>query len=110
MKNARRRRSAQTVTAPSSSRRLVARNVRPDARRRLALGRALQDLDDATFNVYRDEHGSIVLEPLISIPASEVWLYRNKTALDSVRRGLKEAAQGKAKRVGTFAPDADDES
>jgi len=89
---------------------LVARNIRPDARRRIALGRALRDLEDATFNVYRDEHGNIVLEPLISIPASEVWLYRNKTALDSVRRGLREAAQGKAKPVGSFAHDADDES
>src|SRR2546428_3047737 len=105
MKNARRRRSARTVTAPRSSRRLVARHIRPDARRRVALGRALQDLEDATFNIYRDEKGSIILEPMISIPASEAWLFRNKTALDSVRRGLKEAAEGQAKSIGSFALD-----
>jgi hypothetical protein len=91
---------------------LVARDVRPDSRRRVALGKALNELEDATFNVYQDERGRIVLDPQVSIPASEAWLYRNPKALASVRRGLKEAAEGKAKRVRSFARHApkDDES
>lgn len=91
---------------------LVARDVRPDSRRRVALGKALNELEDATFNVYQDERGRIVLDPQVSIPASEAWLYRNPKALASVRQGLKEAAEGKAKRVRSFARHApkDDES
>lgn len=81
---------------------LIARDVRPDKRRRIALGRALTDLDDASFNVYVDEHGRIILDPQVSIPASEAWLFRNRKALASVRRGLAEAAQRKAKFIGVF--------
>ena len=91
---------------------LVARDVRPDSRRRVALGKALKDLEDASFNVYQDERGRIVLDPQVSIPASEAWLYRDPKALASVRRGLAEAAEGKAKPVRSFArhADEDDES
>jgi len=33
------------------------------------------------------------------IPASEIWLYKNKNALESVQRGLKQAANGKIKKL-----------
>lgn len=88
---------------------VVARDVRPDSRGRIALGRALKDLGDASFNVYRDDTGRIVLDPQVSIPASEAWLYRNKSALASLRRGLEQAAAGKARVIGSFADYADDE-
>ncbi len=89
---------------------LVARDVQPDARKRIALGRALEELDDASFNVYRDDRGTIVLDPQVSVPASEAWLYRNKKALESIRRGLTEAAEEKLIHLGSFAGYADDES
>jgi hypothetical protein len=92
-----------------SGMKLVARDIRPDGRQRIALGRALKDLDDPSFNVYQDDAGRIVLDPQVSIPASEAWLYRNKKALASVRRGLAEAADGKAKILGSFAAFADDD-
>ena len=88
---------------------LVARDVRPDSRRRVALGRALDDLGDASFDVYKDERGRIILDPRISIPASEAWLFRNRKALESVRRGLRDAEEGKTKTLGSFAEYADDE-
>ncbi len=92
--------------------RLVARDVRPDRRNRLALGKALKDFEDASFNVYQDERGRIVLDPQVSVPASEAWLYRNPKALASVRRGLADAAAGRTKSLGSFAlyADEDDES
>jgi hypothetical protein len=91
---------------------LVARDVRPDRRRRVALGKALKDFGDASFNVYQDEEGRIVLDPQVSIPASEAWLYRNPKALALVRGGLADAAAGKTKSLGSFARyvDEDDES
>jgi hypothetical protein len=33
------------------------------------------------------------------IPPSETWLYKNKKALDSVQKGLKQAARGKVTRL-----------
>ena len=35
----------------------------------------------------------------VSIPAHEAWLYKNKKALDSVRKGLEEARQGKLSKA-----------
>lgn len=102
VKSARRQPTTSGMTA-------VARDVRPDGRGRIALGRALKDLEDATFIVYRDDSGRIVLDPQVSIPASEAWLYRNKSALASLRRGLAEAAAGKTRVIGSFAAHADDD-
>jgi hypothetical protein len=33
------------------------------------------------------------------IPSSETWLYKNKKALESVQRGLKQAAKGKVRKL-----------
>jgi hypothetical protein len=33
------------------------------------------------------------------IPPSEAWLYKNKKALESVQRGLKQAAKGKITKL-----------
>lgn len=33
------------------------------------------------------------------IPSSERWLYRNKKALESVQKGLKQAAKGKTTKL-----------
>lgn len=40
------------------------------------------------------------LEVLLEIiPSAERWLYRNKEALKSVHKGLKEAAEGRISRL-----------
>lgn len=78
-------------------------------RGRVALGKALKDLQDPRFNVYLDERGRIILDPQVSIPASEAWLYRNEKALNSVRRGLNEAVEGKTRKASSFARYAEDD-
>ena len=43
------------------------------------------------------EQGSLlILEPVetVHLPPAEAWLFRNKDALNSVRRGLEQAAAG----------------
>ena len=42
----------------------------------------------------------------VPISDLEAWLYRNSKALAAVRRGLQEAAEGKAVSVGSFAKHA----
>lgn len=90
--------------SPSGGTELLARDVRPDAKKRVTLGKALADLgEDVHFNVYRNAIGQIILDPQVSIPATEAWLYRNPKALAAVRRGLEEAREGKATPAGSFA-------
>jgi hypothetical protein len=44
------------------------------------------------------------LESLLDlIPSSEVWLYKNKKAFESVQRGLKQAAKGKITKLNPAA-------
>jgi hypothetical protein len=86
---------------------LITKNVRPDSKMRVALGRALSKLgmktDDLSFNVYLGGDGSIVLKPRVSVPAAEAWLFRNPAALAAVKRGLEEAARGETESLGSFA-------
>ena len=88
---------------------LIARDVRPDAKKRVTLGKAMTGFEeDVRFDVYRNDSGQIVLDPQVSIPASEAWLYRNPSALAAVRRGLQESAEGKTFPV-SFLAYADEE-
>jgi hypothetical protein len=88
---------------------LLARDIRPDAKNRIVLGKALKGLDAARFDVYRNDLGQIILDPVVSIPASEAWLFRSKKALDAVRRGLREMADGRTVSAGSFARYANEE-
>jgi hypothetical protein len=45
----------------------------------------------------------------VSIPAAEVWLYRNPEALAAVRKGLQDSAEGKTVYLGSFAAYAEEE-
>jgi hypothetical protein len=88
---------------------LIARDVRPDAKKRVTLAKALTGFEeDVRFDVYRNDSGQIVLDPQVSIPASEAWLYRNPKALAAVRRGLQDAAEGRTTVV-SFLAYADEE-
>ncbi len=72
-----------------------------DSRKRVPLGRLLKGISTNLFNAEVVE-GKIILEPMRAIPEREAWLYQNPEALDSVKRGLKDAADGK---VVDFDPD-----
>ena len=89
---------------------LVVREVRPDAKKRVTLGKALDGYPpEVQFAVYRTEEGQLILDPMIPVPAREAWLFGNPEALAAVRRGLEEAARGEAAPVGSFAGFADPE-
>jgi hypothetical protein len=84
--------------------RLVSEFAQPDAKKRLSLGEALSGA--TAYNIYRNPLGQIVLDPVKAVPASEMWLYENEEALASVKRGLRESAEGKRVYRGSFAKHA----
>ena len=73
-------------------------NVKPDSKRRVVLPSFLVR-EDIIYHVYSNSVGQIVLDPQVTIPASEAWLFNNPDALASVRRGLFDAARGKVSKV-----------
>ncbi len=84
---------------------LVTEIVKPDAKKRLSLGVALES-GSVAYNIYRNRLGQIVLDPLKAVPAYEAWLFENKQALASVKRGLAQSAEGRTKKLGSFAAHA----
>jgi len=76
----------------------IAKGVKPDAKKRVVLPKALVR-EDITYHIYSNSLGQIVLDPEITIPASEAWLFNNPDALASVRRGLADAAHGRVSKV-----------
>jgi hypothetical protein len=91
-----------------------------DERRRLSMAKVMGmlkerigelggQLDALHFQVYINSAGQILLDPALTVPVREMWLYRNPTALAKVREGLAQAAQGKLYDLGSFKKYADDE-
>ena len=74
--------------------------VKKDSRGRIALG---ADVTDDLFSVSRNKHGQYLLTPVAQIPAHEAWLWNNEEALESVRRGLQDAAAGRVQTIGSFS-------
>jgi hypothetical protein len=80
---------------------LVSEFAQPDAKKRLSLGEAVRGA--RAYNIYRNSLGQLILDPVKTIPASEAWLYENPEALASVKRGLRDVAEGKTVYLGSFA-------
>lgn len=80
--------------------------VRPDAKGRITLGKLARGV--SSFMVSEQPGGGFLLEPMVEIPARESWLYENKAALESVRRGLAQSAKGETRSRGSFAQYADE--
>ncbi|OGI04716.1 MAG: hypothetical protein A2Y25_08065 [Candidatus Melainabacteria bacterium GWF2_37_15] len=78
----------------------VKKIVRPDTKGRITLGKLAENVSSFEIIV---ENGKIILEPLIEIPARELWLYKNPEALASLEKGVSEAKAGKVKSRGSFA-------
>jgi hypothetical protein len=80
--------------------------VRPDSKGRITLGRLLKGVSSLSVTV--DDDGRIILEPYQEVPQREAWLYQNRAALEQLRAGIQQAAEGSVHDVGSFAQYADD--
>ena len=76
----------------------VAGSVKPDAKKRVVLPKGLV-VEGITYHIYSNSIGQIILDPQVTIPASEAWLFNNPDALALVQRGLSDAAQGRVSKV-----------
>lgn len=85
---------------------LITEFAQPDAKKRLSLGDALAGA--TAYNIYRNSIGQLILDPVKAVPASEMWLYENPQALASVKRGLRESAEGRSVYRGSFGKHAEE--
>ena len=76
----------------------VVGSVKPDTKKRIVLPDALVR-EGIIYHIYHNSIGQIVLDPQVTIPASEAWLFNNPDALALVRQGLSDAAQGRVSKV-----------
>jgi hypothetical protein len=83
---------------------LISEFAQPDAKKRLSLGEALHGA--TAYSIYQNPLGQLILDPVKTVPASEMWLYENAPALASVKQGLRESAEGKSVYRGSFAKHA----
>lgn len=79
--------------------------VNMDNKQRICLTRVLtRDEKDlfSSFRMYR-EGSKIVLEPVVSVPEKDHWIYKDPEAFASLMRGIKEAEEGRVHDLGSFA-------
>jgi len=74
--------------------------LRLDSKNRITLSKLLIHGSVSSVQAKTLENGDIILKPMVEIPANERWLYENKEALESVKRGL---AQEESEYLGSFA-------
>lgn len=78
--------------------------VQPDSRGRLSIGAAAKG---KSYRVMVNEIGQILLDPVVTIPERELWLWQNPEAIASVQKGIQQAAEGELHDMGDFSQYAD---
>lgn len=61
-----------------------------DSKGRITLGR---DFANQTVVIDDSNPNQLVIRKMVLIPAEEAWLYENREAMKSLRKGLKQASQ-----------------
>lgn len=82
----------QTQIVKDSSFEEVA-EVKADSKNRITLSRRAGRVK--IYKVYSNSLGQIILDPQVTIPAHEQWLFKNKKAADLVKAGLEDAKKGR---------------
>jgi hypothetical protein len=81
------------------------KRLRPDERGRITLGEIAKSV--SSYDVEIQPDGKIILTRYIEIPKNEIWLYKNKEALENVLTGIQQAKEGKVKKRKSYAEFAD---
>lgn len=67
----------------------IAGSVKPDTKKRIVLPKTLVQ-EGIIYHIWHNSAGQILLDPQVTIPASELWLFKNKKALAMIDRGMSE--------------------
>ncbi|MDJ0593760.1 MAG: hypothetical protein QNJ72_27905 [Pleurocapsa sp. MO_226.B13] len=73
---------------------------RADNRGRLTVGAVAKE---KSYRIMINESGQILLDPIVTMPSKELWLWHNQSAQESLKRGLQEAESGNLYDLGSFA-------
>lgn len=84
--------------------RVLKDTIRPDARGRITLGNFAKS---KTYKVMINDAGQILLNPVVTIPEHELWLWQNSSALATVQCGIEQANKNEVCDLGSFAQYAD---
>jgi hypothetical protein len=68
-----------------------------DDRNRLTIGELLKG--SKRVRLYKNNRGEVLVQPVVEIPASELWLFQDKEALENVKKGLKDVAEGRISKL-----------
>lgn len=69
--------------------------VKVDAKNRITLVKNVKLTKARIYKVYLNDIGQIILDPQVTIPAHEQWLFKNKKAQKKVQNGLEDAKAGR---------------
>ncbi len=78
--------------------------VKSDSKHRVSLGKVEMTELPSIYRIYVNSAGQIILDPQVTIPASEAWLYKNEKALNAVRSGLEAAREGRVRKANKSDP------
>jgi hypothetical protein len=86
-----------TITTDKDAK-IVAKDVKPDYKRRVILPKSIVQ-EGIMYDIYLNHRGQIILDPRVTIPASEAWVFSNPDILVLVKRGLADAAEGRVSPI-----------
>ncbi|MBI4063668.1 MAG: hypothetical protein HY401_05130 [Elusimicrobia bacterium] len=82
--------------------------VRLDSKKRVAIPKSVRDSATDSYRVFVNQAGQIMLDPQVTIPATEAWLIKNPKALGRLRKGLEDLKNKKLIKRGSFTKYARD--
>lgn len=82
--------------------------VRLDAKNRISVGKLSAEILTDSYKVFTNSQGQILLEPMVSVPAYESWVHTDLTAAKSIKRGLKQSAEGQIVKRRSYTSEAED--
>lgn len=80
---------------------IIRTDIRSDGRGRVTIGQDV--IGDTQYRALVNEIGQIILDPIVTVPVREFWLFKNQQALASVVRGVQQAQKGELKAFPSFA-------